>query len=93
MSLASQRYRVEFAPAARRQLRKLDRQVARRVFAALEGLQAEPQPDGCRAMVDQKDRWRIQVAGAGDHRIVYEVHDDQLLVLVVTVAHRKEVYR
>lgn len=43
-------------------------------------------------MVGQKNRWRIRVSGAGDYRIVYEIHDEQLLVLVVTVAHRREVY-
>jgi mRNA interferase RelE/StbE len=44
-------------------------------------------------MVGQKGRWRIRVDGAGGYRIVYEIPDDQLLVLVVTVAHRREVYR
>ncbi|MGH9307668.1 MAG: type II toxin-antitoxin system RelE family toxin [Acidimicrobiales bacterium] len=93
MNSRSHRYRVELAPAARRQLRKLDRQVVRRALIELERLQADPRPVGCRAMVGQNNRWRIRVDGAGDYRIVYEVHDDQLLVLVVTVAHRREVYR
>lgn len=93
MSSPSRGYRVELAPAARRQLRKLDRQIARRVLVELDRLQSDPRPPGCRAMVGQKDRWRIRVDDAGDYRIVYEVHDDQLLVLVVTVAHRREVYR
>ena len=44
-------------------------------------------------MVGQKDRWRIRVGGAGGYRIVYEVHDGELLILVVTVAHRRAVYR
>ena len=44
-------------------------------------------------MVGQKNRWRIRVVGAGDYRIVFEILDDQLLVLVMTVAHRREVYR
>lgn len=44
-------------------------------------------------MVGQKDRWRIRVDGAGAYRIVYEIHDDKLLILVVAVAHRREVYR
>jgi len=77
------RYRVELVPAAERQLRKLDRQVARRVLFELDLLQAEPRPLGCRAMVGQQDRWRIRVRGARDYRIGYEIRDDQLLVLVV----------
>lgn len=44
-------------------------------------------------MVGQRDRWRIRVEGAGDYRIVYEIHDDRLLVLVVAIAHRREAYR
>lgn len=44
-------------------------------------------------MVGQPNRWRIRVTGAGDYRIVYEIHDQQLLVLVIIIAHRREVYR
>lgn len=44
-------------------------------------------------MVGQSNRWRVRVAGAGDYRIVYEIHEQQLLVLVVTIAHSREVYR
>ncbi len=44
-------------------------------------------------MVAQPNRWRVRVADAGDYRIVYEIHDQQLLVLVIAVAHRREVYR
>lgn len=86
-------YRVELAPAARRQLRRLDQKIARRVVAALDGLQVDPRPPGCRAMTGQAHRWRIRPAGAGDYRIVYEISDDVRLVLVLTFAHRGEVYR
>lgn len=43
-------------------------------------------------MVGQKKRWRVRVSGAGDYRIVYQIEDTELLVLVVTVAHRREAY-
>jgi mRNA interferase RelE/StbE len=87
------RYTVELAPVAARQLRKLDKRVARRVLLELEALRADPRPPGCRAMVGQHNRWRIRASGAKDYRIVYEIHDEQVLVLVVTIAHRREVYR
>lgn len=86
-------YRVDIAPAARRQLRKLEKQTAGRVIVELANLQVEPRPPGCRAMVGQSNRWRVRVTGAGDCRIVYEIRDQQLLVLVITIAHRREVYR
>jgi mRNA interferase RelE/StbE len=87
------RYVVEVASAVRRQLRKLDRQIARRVLAELARLGSDPRPPGCRALVGQPNRWRIRVSGAGDYRVVYEVRDEKLLVLVVTIAHRREAYR
>jgi mRNA interferase RelE/StbE len=87
------RYRVELAPAARRQLRRLDKKIAGRVLIALDGLRANPRPPGCRAMAGQAGRWRIRPGGAGDYRVVYEIRDDVLLVLVVTIAHRREAYR
>lgn len=90
---APRSYRVDLAPAARRQLRKLEKQTARRVIIVLANLQADPRPPGCRAMVGQPNRWRVRVAGAGDYRVVYEIHDQQLLVLIITIAHRREVYR
>jgi mRNA interferase RelE/StbE len=90
---APRRYRVELSPAARRELRKLDQQIARQVLSALTLLQEDPRPHGCRAMGGQPGRWRIRPSGAGDYRIVYEINDDVLLVLVVTIAHRREVYR
>ncbi|MBA3417251.1 MAG: type II toxin-antitoxin system RelE/ParE family toxin [Geodermatophilaceae bacterium] len=86
-------YGVELTPAARRQISKLEQRTARRVLVELANLQADPRPPGCRAMVAQPNRWRVRVADAGDYRIVYEIHDQQLLVLVIAVAHRREVYR
>jgi len=83
-------YRVELIPAARRQLRKLDQKVAQRLLPALEDLKSEPRPPGCRAMTGQPGRWRIRV---GDYRVVYQIDDDIVLVLVVTIAHRREAYR
>lgn len=92
---ASDSYDVGLAPATRRQLRKLDAQTVRRVVVELAGLCTNPRPPGCRAMTGQPHRWRVRVSGAGDYRVVYEIRDQQLLVLVlvVTVAHRREVYR
>ncbi len=83
-------YRVEVAPAAVRQLRKPDAAARRRVRAAIELLADHPQPSGAKKLVGGDGEWRVRT---GDHRIVYEVHDDVLLVLVVTVGHRRDIYR
>lgn len=82
-------YRVEVAAAAVRQLRKLDRPAQRRVQAAIELLAAEPRPSGAKKLVGGNGGWRVRT---GDYRIVYEIHDNVLLVLVVAVGHRREIY-
>jgi mRNA interferase RelE/StbE len=83
-------YRIQIAPAAVRQLRKLDPQARRRVQAAIELLAAEPRPPGGKELIGGDGEWRVRT---GDYRIVYEVHDQVLVVLVIAVGHRREVYR
>ena len=81
-------YRVEVGPAAVRQLRKLDRPAQRRLQAAIELLAVEPRPSAAKKLVGGNGEWRVRT---GDYRIVYEIHDNVLLVLVVAVGHRREV--
>lgn len=83
-------YRVEVAPAAVRQLRKLDPSARRRVQAAIELLAQQPRPSGATKLVGGAGEWRVRT---GDYRILYEIHDDVLLVLVVAVGHQREIYR
>lgn len=83
-------YRIEVAPAAARQLRKLDHPARRRVQAAVELLASDPRPPGAKKIVGGEGEWRVRT---GDYRIVYEVRDQVLLVLVLAVGHRRDVYR
>ncbi|MBB1509843.1 MULTISPECIES: type II toxin-antitoxin system RelE/ParE family toxin [unclassified Tessaracoccus] len=82
-------YRIEVAPAAVRQLRKLDRGAQRRVQAAIELLASGPRPSGAKKLVGGDGEWRVRT---GDYRIVYEIHDNVLLVLVVAIGHRRDIY-
>jgi mRNA interferase RelE/StbE len=83
------RYEPRFRPAALRQLRKLDPQVARRIKAATDGLCGDPRPHGVKALSGQHGWLRIRV---GDYRIIYEVRDSELVLLVIQIGHRSEVY-
>jgi mRNA interferase RelE/StbE len=83
-------YRVEFKPSARRQLRKLPAEVQRRIVLRAEALGGDPRPPGVEALAGADALYRVRV---GDYRIVYEVRDRILLVLVVRIGHRREVYR
>jgi len=83
-------YRIEVAPAAIRQLRKLDPAARRRLQAAIELLADDPRPSGAQKLVGGAGEWRVRT---GDYRVVYEVHDGVLLVLVVAIGHRRDIYR
>lgn len=83
-------YTLQFKPLALRQLEKLPRDVQKRLAAKIEALQHNPFPVGCTKLAGLENTWRIR---AGDYRAVYQVHLDVLLVLVLTVGHRKDVYR
>ncbi|MGH3660851.1 MAG: type II toxin-antitoxin system RelE family toxin [Micromonosporaceae bacterium] len=84
------RYRIDLSPAAERQLRKLDRQDARRLAPAIQQLAVDPRPRGYRALTGRPGEFRIRV---GDWRVVYEIADRVLRVLVLVIAHRREVQR
>lgn len=83
-------YRVEVAAAAVRQLWKLDPAARRRVQAAIELLADEPRPSGAKKLAGGEGEWHVRT---GDYRIVFEVHDNVLLVLVVAPGHRRDIYR
>lgn len=83
------RYEVRFTLSAQRQLRKLPRDVAARLRPALMALADDPRPAGVVNWSNEENAWRVRV---GDYRIIYEIHDTILLVLVVNMAHRRDAY-
>ena len=82
-------YRVELSPAARRALGKLDAGTRERILRSLITLESDPRPSGAKKLKGE-DGYRFRV---GDYRILYEIRDDRLLVLVIKVGHRRDVYR
>lgn len=82
--------RIELKPSVVRQLAALQPRDRRRVARAIDALAAHPRPPGVDKLKGADDLWRVWV---GDYRIVYTIADDRLLVLVVRVAHRRDVYR
>jgi mRNA interferase RelE/StbE len=83
-------YTVEVAPAAGRALRKLERVVQQRILVALDKLTQQPRPHDAIKLEGPEGFYRIRV---GDFRIIYQVHDGRLLVLVVTIGNRRDVYK
>jgi mRNA interferase RelE/StbE len=83
-------YAVRIKPAAAKQLAKLDRQIQRRIQAAIALLADNPRPPGAKVLTDSDGLLRVRT---GNYRIVYQVTDTELLVLVVKIGHRSTIYR
>ncbi len=83
-------YTVEIPKSVKKEIAALPRPIGQRLMDAVRGLAVDPRPDGCAKLAGFRDTYRIRV---GDYRVVYEVHDRVLLVLLLWVAHRREAYR
>jgi len=83
-------YQIEFSRQADPQFRNLPSQIQQRLKSRIDSLATAPRPHGSEKLSGVEQLYRIR---AGDYRIVYAVEDDRLLVLVVKVGHRREVYR
>jgi len=83
-------YNVIIKASAKKELATLPKPMIVRLIAAIESLATEPRPDGVRKLAGTQDMYRVRVS---DYRIVYRIEDDMLVIEVVRVAHRKEVYR
>ncbi len=71
-------------------LRKLDRSTAQRILGAIDLLTTNPRPPGCKQLKGGAGEMRIRV---GDYRVIYEVIDAEVVILVLSIGHRREVYR
>ncbi len=83
-------FRIEVSLTAEKQLAKLEREDQFRVARAIRRLADDPRPRGCRKLRDYSDVYRIRV---GVFRILYSIEQDRLLILVLKIGHRRDVYR
>ena len=83
-------YRIEWKASAMRAFRKLPRQAQDRIRPRVDALATNPRPEGVKKLEGDDNAWRIRV---GEFRIVYEIHDAVLMIMVVRVANRREAYR
>ena len=83
------RYRVILPKSVQKELDRLPVELVTRILARLTELEVQPRPPDVKKLKG-RSAWRIRV---GDYRVIYEIHDRELQVLVVTVGHRREIYR
>ena len=83
-------YTVVFARSAGKELRSLDSPVALRILKRIEALSGNPRPAGVVKLEGAQDLWRVRV---GEWRIVYRIADNERLVDITAIRHRREAYR
>jgi mRNA interferase RelE/StbE len=83
-------YTVLLAPAAEQQLKTLDKPLQQRITKRLTRLGDTPRPHGVDKLAGEDNLYRVR---EGEYRIIYAIQDKELIVLVVKIGHRKEVYR
>ena len=83
------KYRIVFRKSVARDLRPIPNRDLRKILATIESLSEDPRPSGVEKLSGQ-DRYRLR---QGNYRIIYEINDKEVVVLVVKVGHRKDVYR
>jgi mRNA interferase RelE/StbE len=83
-------YRIEFTPRAVRDLKALDRQIRGRIASRIDALAENPHPQGTKKIVGGDELYLLRI---GDYRILYQVKAKVLLVLIVGIGRRREVYR
>ena len=82
-------YSIVIAPAAKRDLKRLPKDALRRVGTAITSLANDPHPAGS-TKLSGTDFYRVRV---GDYRVIYRVQEQQVVVLVLRVGHRRDIYR
>ena len=76
-------------PSVEKDLKKIPATDLRKILARMEALRGDPRPPGC-VKLSGEEYYRVR---QGNYRIVYEIEDDKLIVIVVKVGHRRDVYR
>jgi mRNA interferase RelE/StbE len=83
-------YRIEIARSAAKDLRGIDRKWIPRMVTTIEGLITDPRPSGCKKLMGSDHTYRLRI---GTYRVIYDIHDDTLIVLVVRIRYRRDAYR
>ncbi|MFN6515474.1 MAG: type II toxin-antitoxin system RelE family toxin [Nostoc sp. CreGUA01] len=83
-------YQIEFTKGANKQLKKLPSDIKERIDSKIEELAIEPRPTGVKKLANEESLYRIKI---GDYRVIYQIFDTILLVTVIKVKHRRDVYK
>ncbi len=83
-------YKIEISSTAEKSLKKIPKKDILKIVEAIQVLSINPYPDGCRKLAGEESAYRIR---QGDYRIIYEVEGKKLLILVLKIGHRRDIYK
>ena len=83
-------YNIELKPQAAKFIAAQSKKIQRQLIAHIEALASTPRPAGCKLLYAKENLYRIR---SGNYRIIYQIQDKKLLVVVVKIGDRKEIYR
>lgn len=83
-------YKIEITTTAEKSLRKIPKKDIQKIVDAIQILAISPFPEGCRKLKGEEDIYRVR---QGNYRIIYEVIEKKLIILVLKVGHRKDIYK
>ena len=83
------RYKLFFTETFYKNLKSIPAKDVKRILSRTKALAVDPRPAGCQKLSGNKDQYRIR---QGNYRIIYSIEDDRLIIVVVKVGHRREIY-
>jgi mRNA interferase RelE/StbE len=83
-------YQIKWTNSAKKELKKLDKNIIPRLISAVEELAKNPYPQGVKKLVNSENNYRIRV---GDYRIIYEIKSSVLIIYIIKVGNRQSVYK
>ena len=83
-------FTVKIANKAQKELKKVSPPYQQKIIKAVKELALNPMPIGVKKLKGRLNEYRVRVA---DYRIIYEIHDSEMIILVVKVGHRKAIYK
>ncbi len=83
-------YKIEWKKSAVKELKKLDKKIIPRIINAVELLSESPIPNKCKKLIGSEHIYRIRI---GDYRIIYSIENNLLLIEIIRIGHRKDIYK
>jgi mRNA interferase RelE/StbE len=83
-------YKIEVLPKASRQMGKLPRDILPEIIAAIDSLADNPHPKNSRKLSGKSNIWRLRIR---NYRIAYRIEKKEILVLIIAIGHRKDIYK